>query len=1469
MPVIEEKPAEKEKSQSDKGWGNDDKDSGWSSNTGDSWGDSSWDTKDTVKSKETRTVTKPGEDLSAFAIAAIPTIDIPQPKGAIIEFKHTDLYFVTRYDSTAIQNTSGSYMLENYTFVGHDGKFDWSTAGMDPAEAFVTFSDYTFNVRNPSIEAEKVKLSYDAKLSVPAEGYFEFKSIRHDSPAEADYPRFISYSNNIKVKGLGNDKMKYSGGFALQGIHVLGTSLSGGKSTIVLEGNDNARFKAVANLFNFKDSVITADDVAMSIYHGRDSITHPSVKFRYYEGENRVVAIKELNGYKIRAFNSSYYNMSIDADMIKWDMNSDSLNISVLNAKSMLPAYFKSKDYFNEKEIDELSGVYKFNPLLLVYNYGGKKANSREFYLSNMVEDMKLNENAVRAAMKQLEYLDFIDFNDASGRIYLKDKTLHYVRSKNSRIDYDDLIIPSLATRKPNATLNLKTDNLTVRGIDKFYISELLDVYIYPNQNEVKLQKNRDFEFDGQMYAGNFEFVGRNFTFKYDSFLVDMLNIDSIRFYIDDQKSQFQKRQVDNKLVSLQGQGDQSIKLSTNDQSTSGTLYINRPDNKSGRKIFPQYPIFNADRGAVVYFDSPDILKGAYDKSVYFIVPPFGIDSLSSSDPATIGFEGRFVSGGIFPDFNERLKIMPDNSLGFEHNIPPSGFNLYGGSGKMYNKISLDKNGLVGEGSIYYLSSNSQSDKYVFYQDSVIAEGTNFAVKKGPSNGVSYPDITVGNYQMKWEPLNDNMYISNELDTFRLYNNSTMFSGTVNMTAKGLLGEGSMSTRGFESESKEFEFKENNFTAKHSDFEMKSENPKKPLMSGEDIRLEFDMLQEVADISPEITGMAAIDFPYAQVKTSISKAKWDLKENKVYMTKPPDVALENSYFYATRKELDSLAFNGNAAVYDLKTSQLKVMGIPYIEVADAYITPENNEVMILENAQIGELKNTTIVIDTLNEYHRLIDGTIDIVSRKKFTGSATYQFVNAVKDTFNIKFGKFELWKDPAIKNATLQTVSSGTIDAQDNLLISQAMYYKGDVTMYARNKALELDGYVKLDLNRKDYDTWVKYHSQDEETQDVIFNFDNAVTENGQRLNAGIHYASMSQDLYTTFVEDKKLDSDEDFFIPHGILFFDPESKMYEIEDTSRADGSSLVGKIFGYNDNTGDIKFEGPVNFMGNSGKVTLTANGFGTGNVKTNVYDVNALAKFDFDFPQQALDAMGSDVFEVVENYGAAEAESDKDILMYKLAGIIGERAAQEYDKRSAQEYIPLTTFAPKIIGNLVFTRLNLEWSPTYNAWYSKDQLGLSSIARKDVNGLLDGFVEIKKGENGDVVNIFIQVSPACWYFFNYEDNRLTTFSSNETFNDIINDKSNVNKAGFGEYVYVLGDKQDALKFINRFRDQYLGIKVPYEINVATEAAPPPIVEQQVVPQDTLNQPQNIKEIIAGEKDKEKEKEKPKQADDTEGF
>src|SRR5258708_32735943 len=418
---------------------------------------------------------------------------------------------------------------------------------------------------------------------------------------------------------------------------------------------------------------------------------------------------------------------------------------------------------------------------------------------------------------------------------------------------------------------------------------------------------------------------------------------------------------------------------------------------------------------------------------------------------------------------------------------------------------------------------------------------------------------------MKWYPKQDKLKVKNLKDPFSLYQKTATLNGTLTVSKSGVAGSGKLSSRGSEVASKELSFADKDFGARHATFKVKTDNPDKPALAGDDVRLKFHLDQNFATISPEVEGEAAIEFPYAQFKTSIPQARWDLTTQKIVMTKADDVPLENSYFYTTRKDLDSLRFNAEKAEYDIQLQQLKVSGIPYIIVADAKITPQNNEVLILENAKIGQLKNTVIVLDTLNGYHRLTDGVVDIVSRKEFSGYATYQYVNAASDTFAIKMTDFHLEpiSEEAKKkknklNATMQTVANGAVTEKENIRVAPRIFYKGDMVMYATRPALQLKGYVKLDLKKiKNYDTWLAYNQSGDE-KDIYIDFDNSVSEAGRRAQGGLHFAS-DNSLYITFVSDKKDENDDDFFKPSGTLHFDKESNEFTTQDLKTAPASNL----------------------------------------------------------------------------------------------------------------------------------------------------------------------------------------------------------------------------------------------------------------------------------------------------------------------
>jgi hypothetical protein len=49
-------------------------------------------------------------------------------------------------------------------------------------------------------------------------------------------------------------------------------------------------------------------------------------------------------------------------------------------------------------------------------------------------------------------------------------------------------------------------------------------------------------------------------------------------------------------------------------------------------------------------------------------------------------------------------------------------------------------------------------------------------------------------------------------------------------------------------------------------------------------------------------------------------------------------------------------------------------------------------------------------------------------------------------------------------------------------------------------------------------------------------------------------------------------------FFLPSGTLYYDAATKEYKIEDREKSAGNKLSGKVFAYNDETSQVRFEGP---------------------------------------------------------------------------------------------------------------------------------------------------------------------------------------------------------------------------------------------------------------------------------------------------
>lgn len=1325
--------------------------------------------------------------------------------GAVIHLKKGDLQFASNSDTFSITGVQGYYRFDQDIFKGQDGIVDWENVGIPRSEMQVRLSEYTFKPNQRVYDFENVLLSQPAKADEPVSGILQL-NIRPSRNEIGTFPRFTSYNANTPLKGIGSEKLTFNGGVSYQGADFYSKTayeeLSGLSGQ--LDGNKTFKARSKDFVFNNNDSTVTAANADLTLYQNGDSITHPAVEFYYDYQDDLLTAETNVQGYKTTPFRTSFYNVDVSGDRLSWDIKSDSLNLFITSARADVPLIIESKDFYTAERFYDLAQIFSFHPLIMAVNMA-KKNGGNSFYTSQMARDNNLGEGLVNKTMELLMSRGMVRYDRVSGEVTVTDKGYHYLRSSGKKPDYDDILIPSIIPSAPNATMNFKDSILTIRGVETFLVSDSLDVIIFPTNGELRMLKNRDMEFDGSLNAGNFQFNGSQFTFRYDSFLVNLTQIDSIKLQVELDAGK--REALNNQLV-----------------KTSGTLVINETDNKSALRPLPQYPIFTSTESASVEFQKNNVLEGAYDSTVYFEVPPFTLDSVADADPNNYAFQGTFHSGDILPIFKEDLKVMKDLSFGFVHSVPDSGYNLYKTGGRVYGELQLDSEGISTPGIIEYLTGTFDTERATLFLDSMVTEkGIKGSLESGFVDTVSYPSMEVEAYDMNWLAKQDSMILKNKeaAKPFQIFEKRAKLNGELVLRKTGLLGSGEMELEGSRLESDSIGFEQYSFKSKNTNLTINSGTAAKPILSSTDVRVNFDIENQTASIEPEVAGTAALEFPFAQFKTSIPNALWDVNQKSIAMRKPDDAPLEQSFFYSTNRRLDSLAFNATEGYYDIEKKELNVKGIPFIEVADAKITPEGNELNILENSRIEKLQNAVIVIDTANAYHRLYNAEVEILSRNRFRGSGTYELVNAVQDTFSILFDQFQFVENDEENGP--HTKSSGTVKASDGIRVSPGFIFEGQVTMYAYKKALELDGAVRLDMEQlNERNIWIEYYSNDS-IQEVIIPFDEALTRQGLPLNAGIHFSEAQP--YMSFITEKKNDFDDDFFVPRGgSLYFDSNSDTYRIENQNKRNDASayFAGSMFSYDEIDKEVTFEGKLNFLAGNGMSNIQSAGKGGGNLDSFNFEVNAMFSMNFGLSVEGLAAMGQNLKTQGETLGVQPALDDRSELIYRVAEFIGDDATRSWDK--SYEVVPINLVnagtAGELLRDLVITDVNLKWSKQSKAFYSVGKIGVSNVSNIHLDMELDGFMEIRKTPEGDIMTLLLQMTDGTWYYFMYDGFSFSSFSSNEAYNSLVT-TANSGKTKIGNFRVFGNTLVEVNKWVMDYRKLYLGIDEPYRLVMAGDS------------------------------------------------
>lgn len=1320
-----------------------------------------------------------------FSFQIDSTISIRIPKTNIICY--------VRNDSICITGTSGEFYPLTNLWKGKEGLVTWERAGFKPAEVFANLAGYEINMTRSEYTARDVVFVNKIYFDSPLKGVLIDKVKMNKTPEDADYPQFDSYQKDFKIKELYKD-IDFEGGLSMQGAKLVGKGNREKLAKIFIYRKDTLVLIASSSYFAFKTSRINASSAGIVIRLKNDSIFHHGLALSFMVPTRELTLFRTDNFTSQSPYFNSYHNIDMSFEQLVWKMNEPVMRFTAMMGSTIGDAFFESVNFFNNEEFLNMQLMDEVHPLISIRSFA-RRMGSDQFLAEDYADYLKKPISQVRQMLMRMAAMGFLFYETETGMATVRPRLNDYIAASVAKVDYDVISIPS-HTNAPveNAVFDLRNYDLTINGIPRIFVSDSQNVAIFPDNDRIIMKKNRHFQFDGQVRAGLFAFTGKNFFFNYDTFKIELQKIDSLRI-------RYLTGKVDN-------YGFPEAEMAENLlENMKGELFIDKPDNKSGRKSYPEYPIFKSRGNGFVYYDDQKIHGGVYTRDNFFFeINPFEMDSLDNFNRRSMMFDGSLTSADIFPVIEETLRLQPDRSLGFKHVTPDSGLTIYKGKGNFSNEISLtNKKGLSGSGSIKYLTSSSYSDEIQFFPDSLEAVSRDFTIAQSTS-GTQFPQVNSVRNAIHWLPYQDEMYIYRTDSSFKMFNETTTLAGDLKLQPSGLTGTGRMYLEGAELLSSHYEYKAQEIDADTTDFYLKSLHSKgfTVLTDNIDAHIDFRAKKGSFKSNEEYT---LVSFPENKYVSFLDNFQWDMERKILAMgsatSTPPatevaEEGLVGPRYISIDPEQDSLSFISPVAFYDYDSNLIKATEVKYIDIADARIYPYEGKLTVQPDAKLRTLYKSNVVADRNTKNFELFDATLNIVTRNKYLGNAYYNYVDELDRKQIIYFSSLGV-------DNNLQTIGSGDIVPEDEFTLSPNYKYQGKFYMEAKEKYLTFDGGTLIEHNCPMIPTrWMHFRSMIDPMNILIPVGEELIDIQRNKIFSGIYMYYDSLHVYPSFLSGRKFSSDKAVVTATGFLYYDKTKQEYQIASKEKLINFNEPGNLLTLHRENCDLYGEGKMDLGAKLGQLKLTTvgNALHKGNVNTTELDV--MLGLDFFINPDIINIMAAEIDSMPE---LPAVDLNRPVYTKGIVDLIGKT---RYDamKTELSLFGTLKEMPAELMHTILFNELRLKWSDESNSWISVGKIGIGSINNTQINKRVDGFLELQIKRSGDVLDFYLQIDRRTWYYFGYTRGVLQVHTSNGEFlNQIIKLKPNERrqKVTSGEsFIYMVSTDVKKNTFLRRMRE-----------------------------------------------------------------
>jgi hypothetical protein len=1263
-----------------------------------------------------------------------------------IQFKNTTLICQGPDDAIFIDETSGIYDILNQKFYGNEGKVTWERVDLSPDSVFCTFGQYQIDASKGEIIVDTVLFTYAGVLDRPVKGSF------HDRIAssritktktdftDSDYPRFYSYEKDLTLGSFNEGRVKFKGGFGLHGSTIQGRGDAQNKAIFEFYYEGTLTVEAKSSNFSMKDNKVTSRETQVRILTDSGEIYHPMVRMNYLIEKNLLTMSRGDKGIEQAPFFDSDHNIEFWVDAVIWNMDEPAIGFDMLNNDDK--ARFKSKNFYREFDYEKMTrGMMSYHPLDRMYQYA-ISTKKKEFTLAEYAASTGSKKNNLLPQMYMLADGGFIDFDYENEIIVPREKLFNYVRNHFGVWDYDVLTFSSVIAAKPNASLNLINFDLMIEGIRGFRFSDSQRVAAYPREQQIILKNNRRMIFDGKVSAGRFDFYGDKFDFNYETFTITSEKIDSMKLWYPDSTT-----------------GNFLIPVKTVLRDIYGTLYIDKPHNKSGLKEFPTYPKFESKAPSIIAYDKPYIKNGAYDKDIFrFEVKPFKIDSMDNFTAEGLTFPGTFVSGGILPEFDYEARIMDDYSLGFTRISPPEGYPMYGGKGKGMIDISMSEEGFKASGEIEYEGATIKSTSIELMPDSMNAKVESYVIKKNET----FPSLIAQDVLGHWEPKKEEMIVHTNGHDVNVYTDGQKFEGKLTHKPNKLLGFGNLKWDDAELSSKEMLLKPDDTYADTSNIRIGDIDNGKISFLSSNVNSHVDFKSRKGEFKSNVLGQMT-DMPYNMYATSMDHFTWNMDKRTILLENTSRLADTSSYFISKNPGHDDLKFQSTKALFDMNEGIIYAEEIPHIDIADSRVFPDEGKAVLEKEGRMQPLQNAKILAARKNKYHELYDCYLVIQGRLAMNGNGKHIYKDKHETGQEIFFSKMNITRDSTLE-------ATGYIKDSTSFTLSPMIAYKGAVKLNSPEEYLKFDGYVKPLHTFIPYPSaWFRYEDR-QNPKNIIIPTSDPTNEDRRGMEVTFNLAPKdSINMYPTFFNFKRTYSDLDITNDTGVLVYDEAKEAFIAGNRAYVLNKARKGNTMVFNEKERTIHTEGLLDLgLDLNDNFRLKTAGKISKHEDDTVFSAELFMAMTMRMPSEFTERLKKILEENAE--GSPTISVDNTFVKRYVSEFIESDKEYEKVKKTIEDIGEI-----KADGDLkfdwIFSKADFTYSIPMGGMVSYDPVHLATFGDKIVNKKYNATTLIKKERSGTRFIFYFEITKFDWVYFEYYRNNLYVYSTDKEINDAI--------------------------------------------------------------------------------------------------